>query len=156
MSELLIRYALREDTKVILDCINGIAEFEKMSDQVEATLETLEASLFDRHEAKVLLGYIDSEVVGFALFFYNFSTFKGKKGLYLEDLFIYPEYRHLGYGKAFFKELMAISQQENCGRMEWVCLKWNQVAIDFYLTLGALPLDEWTTFRLNESTLKQV
>ena len=156
MSNLLIRKAQREDTLLVLNCIKGIAEYEKLSHQVEATPEILEKSLFDNHEASVLLGFVDEQIIGFALYFYNFSTFKGKKGLYLEDLFIYPKFRHKGYGKAFFKELFSIAKQENCGRMEWVCLDWNKVAIDFYLSLGAKPLDDWTIFRIDENTLKQL
>lgn len=156
MSELMIRKAKREDTPLILSCIKGIAEYEKLSSQVEATDAILEKSLFDQKEANVLLGFLDQELIGFALYFFNFSTFKGRKGLYLEDLFIYPEHRHKGYGKAFFKQLIQIANEENCGRMEWVCLDWNQPAIDFYTSLGAKPLNDWTIYRLDEKTIKQL
>jgi len=156
MNDFIIRPAVREDVPLILKCILGIAEYEKLSHQVEATEDTLEKSLFDRHEASVLLGFIDQELIGFALYFYNFSTFKGKQGLYLEDLFVFPEHRHKGYGKAFFKALFQIAKEQDCGRMEWVCLDWNQPAIDFYNSLGAKPLDDWTIFRMDEKTLKQL
>lgn len=156
MSEFTIRKAERLDAPLVLKCIQGIADYEKLSNQVETNLETLEASLFDRNEAQVLLGFEDQSLVGFALYFYNFSTFKGKKGLYLEDLFIFEPYRHKGYGKAFFKELIEIAKKENCGRMEWVCLDWNQSAIDFYLSMNAKPMNDWTIYRLDENTLRQL
>jgi len=156
MANLIIRKAIRSDTPLILECIRGIAEYEHLSDQVEATVSTLEASLFDRNEARVLLGFEGNQLIGFALYFYNFSTFKGKKGLYLEDLFVFEPFRHKGYGKAFFKELIQIAKQENCGRMEWVCLDWNQAAIDFYLSMNAKPMNDWTIYRLDEKTLKQL
>lgn len=156
MDDFLIRKASIEDTPLILNCIKGIAEYEKLSHQVEATIASLETSLFIQEDAHVLLGFENGVNVGFALYFYNYSTFKGRKGLYLEDLFLFPEYRSKGYGKSFFKELIHIAKSENCGRMEWVCLDWNQPAIDFYHSLGAKSLDDWTIFRIDESTLKQL
>jgi len=156
MDDFLIRKANIEDTPLILNCIKGIAEYEKLSHQVEATIASLETSLFTQEDAHVLLGFENGVNVGFALYFYNYSTFKGRKGLYLEDLFLFPEYRSKGYGKSFFKELIHIAKSENCGRMEWVCLDWNQPAIDFYHSLGAKSLDDWTIFRIDESTLKQL
>lgn len=148
--------ASRKDIKDIYNCIIGIATYEKMLDQVEMDEIQLEQSLFDYHEAEVLLAKENEKLVGFALYFFNFSTFKGKKGLYLEDLFVFPEYRKKGYGKQLFLELIQIANQEQCKRMEWVCLDWNQPAIEFYRSLGAKALDEWTIYRLDEKTLKMV
>lgn len=156
MSEFTIRLATKSDAPLILECIKGIADYELLSDQVEADVPSLEESLFKNKDAFVLLGFVGEINVGFALYFYNYSTFKGKKGLYLEDLFIYPAYRSKGYGKAFFKELIRIAKEEQCGRMEWVCLDWNQPAIDFYHSLGAKPLDDWTIFRIDEAGLKHL
>ena len=145
-----IRYAKEEDTKTVLDLIKGIAEYEKLSDQVIADERTLYNSLFVEKSAKVIIAYVDEVPAGFALFFYNFSTFKGRKGLYLEDLFVYKEYRKLGIGNALFDYLIKEAKANNCGRMEWVCLNWNQPAIDFYLKKKAKPMSEWTTFRIDE------
>jgi len=145
--------AERKDTLDILKCIQGIAQYEKLTDQLEVTEEILEASLFDRHEAEVLLAKLGEKTIGFALYFFNFSTFKGRKGLYLEDLFIFPDYRHQGYGKKLMNRLINEAALNHCGRMEWTCLNWNQPAIDFYLSLGAQPLSEWTIFRLDEKKI---
>ncbi|QWC00350.1 GNAT family N-acetyltransferase [Mycoplasmatota bacterium] len=148
-----IKDAKREDSQLVLNFIKGIAKYEKMEDEVEATLEDIEKSIFDQEDAHVIIAYLDDKAVGFALYFYNYSTFKGRKGLYLEDLFIYKEYRHKGIGNQLFNFLMNKAKEENCGRMEWVCLNWNQSAIDFYRKKGAISMDEWTTFRLDEKNL---
>ncbi len=148
---LIIRHALENEASLILRFIKGIAEYEKLSDQVQATEESIYKSIFVDKDARVLIAFLDAIPVGFALYFFNYSTFKGKKGLYLEDLFIYEEYRKLGIGKKLFEELKTIANKENCGRMEWVCLDWNQNAIDFYLSKRAKPLDEWTIYRIDES-----
>jgi GNAT superfamily N-acetyltransferase len=145
-----IRYAKPSESKLILDFIKGIAEYEKLSDQVIATEDNIKSSIFENKNANVIIAFLDGVPVGFALFFFNYSTFKGRKGLYLEDLFVYEEYRKLGIGKALFNELLKIAKEEKCGRMEWVCLDWNQPAIDFYLSKKARPLKEWTTFRIDE------
>ncbi|MBU1144363.1 MAG: GNAT family N-acetyltransferase [Firmicutes bacterium] len=154
MSDILIRYANENECPLVLDFIKGIAKYEKMSDQVEATVESLYEAIFVKKDCKVLIAFKLDVPIGFALFFYNFSTFKGRKGLYLEDLFIYPEYRGYSYGKQLITHLIHIAKQENCGRMEWVCLDWNQNAIDFYVKLEAKPLTEWTIFRLDEEKFK--
>jgi len=146
-----ILHAKREDVLIILDLIKGIAEYEKLLDQVEANPKLLEQELFDENNAKVLLAYYDNQPVGFALYFYNFSTFKGKKGLYLEDLFIKPEFRGKGIGNDLFNQLISIAKRTGCGRMEWVCLNWNLPAIEFYKKKKAIPLSDWTVFRLDES-----
>ena len=146
-----IRKAKREDTPKILELIKGIAEYEKLSDQVEATMEVLEKELFDEENAYVILACIDDLTVGFALYFFNFSTFKGKKGLYLEDLFIMPKYRKQGIGNRMFDYLVQEAKRLNCGRMEWVCLDWNKPALDFYKGKKAIALDDWKILRLDES-----
>lgn len=154
--EFTIRKAIREDVAMILEFIKGIARYEKMEDEVEATTELLEQQLFDQKRAEVIFAVEDGKEVGFALFFHNFSTFVGKCGLYLEDLYVYPEYRGRGYGKALFLELVKIAKERGCGRMEWVCLNWNQPSIDFYRSMGAVSLDEWKTYRLTEEKLSEL
>ncbi|MGD9760974.1 MAG: GNAT family N-acetyltransferase [Candidatus Izemoplasmatales bacterium] len=145
-----IRYAKETESGLILDFIKGIAEYELLSDQVVTTKEEIYKSIFVEQSAKVIIAFLDNVPVGFALFFYNFSTFKGRKGLYLEDLFVYKEYRSKGIGKALFEYLLKVAKENNCGRMEWVCLNWNQPAIDFYLSKKAKPMSDWTTFRIDE------
>jgi GNAT superfamily N-acetyltransferase len=146
-----IRFATKEDIPAILSLIKSIADYEKLLHEVTATEEILYDSLFVKKAAEVLLGEEDEKIIGFALFFHNFSTFTGKRGLYLEDLYILPEYRHHGFGKQLFTELKKIAKQRDCGRMEWICLDWNAPAIKFYTeSLNALPMDEWTVYRLSE------
>ncbi len=149
------RVAERKDTGVILDFINRLAEYEKMTDDVVATEALLEEWIFDRKKANVLFALQDGKEVGIALYFYNFSTFLGRAGIYLEDLFVLPEYRGKGYGKGLLKKLAAIAVEEGCGRLEWSCLDWNQPSIDFYLSMGAVPMDEWTGYRLTGETLRK-
>lgn len=152
----IIRKAVREDTSLILEFIKGIARYEKMDNEVEATVELLEEQLFDKCRAEVIFAMEEGKEVGFALFFHNFSTFVGRAGLYLEDLYVYPEYRGKGYGKALFMELVNIASERRCGRMEWVCLNWNKPSIDFYRSMGAVALDEWTTYRLDEKGIERL
>lgn len=152
--QLTFRFATEKDVPLILKFIKGIAEYEKMLDEVETTEELLHEYLFKKQRAEVIFAVVDNVEVGFALFFHNFSTFVGKSGLYLEDIFVWPQYRGKGYGKAIFKQLVKIANERDCGRMEWVCLNWNQPSIDFYLSLNAKPLDEWTTYRLDKEGLK--
>lgn len=151
-----IRYAERKDIPLILEFIRGLAEYEKLLDEVVATEELLEEWLFDKEKAEVIFGVVDGEEVGFALFFHNFSTFLGRAGIYLEDLFVKPEFRGNGYGKGLLKELARIAVERGCGRLEWWCLDWNKPSIDFYLSLGAVPMDEWTTYRITGDTLKKM
>ena len=148
------RYAKRDDTELILSFIKNLAEYEKMSDDVVADTATLEKEIFDDKKAEVLFAEVDGKEIGFALFFHNFSTFVGRSGLYLEDIYILPEYRGKGYGKAMLKKLASIATARNCGRMEWCCLDWNKPSIDFYLSLGAKPMSEWTIYRLSGDELK--
>lgn len=150
-----IRPARPEEAGLVLEFINKLAVYEKCADEVVADEATLRHSLFEERSAEVVLAEEDGEVVGFALFFHNFSTFVGRKGLYLEDLFILPEKRGLGYGKALLKYLARLAVERHCGRMEWICLDWNQPAIKVYRSIGAIPMDEWTVQRLDEAALKR-
>lgn len=142
------RNATKDDCALILSFIKALAEYEKMSDDVVATEELLREWIFEKQKAEVIFALEDGREVGFALFFHNFSTFVGRAGIYLEDLFVLPEYRKRGHGKALILELARIAVERKCGRMEWSCLDWNQPSIDFYLSLGAKPMNEWTTYRL--------
>lgn len=152
-----IRFATPEDTSSILELIKAIAIYEKLLHAVEATVEILYDSLFVKKSAEVLLGEVDGKPIAFALFFHNFSTFTGKRGLYLEDIFVQPEYRNKGYGKLFFAELAKIAKERDCGRMEWICLDWNEPSIQFYKNrIGAIPLDEWTVYRVNAENFDNV
>ena len=150
------RFAEESDCGLVLSFIRGLADYEKMSDQVVATEELLREWIFEKRKAEVLFVCDDDKEVGFALFFHNFSTFLGRAGIYLEDLFVLPEYRGKGYGKALLKKLAQITAERGCGRLEWACLDWNQPSIDFYRSLGALPMDEWTTYRLTGDTLQKM
>lgn len=154
MEELSFREAQKEDAALILSFIKGLAKYEKMEDQVVATEDLLKEWIFEKKKAEVHFAVVDGKEIGFALFFHNFSTFLGRAGIYLEDLFISPEYRGKGYGKAFLKHLAKIAVERGCGRLEWSCLDWNQPSIDFYLSMGATPMEEWTTYRLTGKTLK--
>ena len=151
-----IRKAERKDVGLLLEFIRGIAKYEKMENEVVATTEMLEAEMFDHHRAEAVFAVADGKEVGFALYFFNFSTFIGHSGLYLEDLFVWPEYRGQGYGKALLLHLAAISRERQCGRMEWSCLNWNRPSIDFYLSLGAVPMKEWTVYRLDAKALERL
>ena len=135
-----IRFAEEKDVPLILKFIKGIAEYEKMLDQVVATEELLREWVFEKQSAKVIIGELDGVPVGFSLFFHNFSTFMGRAGLYIEDIFVWPEYRGKGFGKALFLYLANLAHEEGCGRMEWCCLDWNQPSINFYRSMGALSL----------------
>ena len=150
-----IRPARPNEAGVVLDFIRKLADYEKGSDEVVADEATLYHSLFVERSAEVIFGEEDGEVIGFALFFHNFSTFLGRKGLYLEDLFILPEKRGRGYGKAMLKYLGNLALERRCGRMEWICLDWNKPALSVYRSIGAVPLDEWTVQRLTEPALRQ-
>ena len=148
-----IRPAEPHETGLVLDFIKRLADYEKCADEVVADEATLYHSLFVEHSAEVVFAEEEGTVVGFALFFHNFSTFVGRKGLYLEDLFVLPEKRGRGYGKALLKYLAKVAVERNCGRMEWICLDWNKPAIEVYRSIGAIPMDEWTVQRMDESVL---
>jgi len=156
MSELTFRFATEQDTALILHFIRELAAYEKMADQVVTNEAQLRDAIFGRHGAEVIFAMEDGKEVGFALFFHNFSTFLGRRGLYLEDLFVLPEYRGKGYGKGLLRELSRIALERGCGRLEWWCLDWNKPSIDFYRSLGAEPMDEWTVYRLTGETLEHM
>ena len=141
-NKLTFRYAVRKDIPLILQFIRDLAEYEKLLNEVVADEATLEEWIFDQKKAEVIFAMEKGKEVGFALFFHNFSTFLGRAGLYLEDLFVLPEYRSKGYGKQILQKLAAIAVQRKCGRLEWWCLDWNQSSIDFYLSLGAEPMSD--------------
>ena len=156
-------YAKREDVPEVLEFIRMLAEYEHMRDEVVADVATLEHWLFEEKKAEVIFavadgedGIADGEKVGFALFFHNFSTFLGRAGLYLEDLYVKEAYRGKGYGKALFTELARIAVERGCGRFEWWCLDWNQPSIDFYKSMGAVSMDEWTVYRITGETLQKL
>ena len=149
-----IRFATEKDTDLILDFIKGLAKYEKMENEVVATSELLKEWIFEKKKAEVIFALDNGKEVGFALFFHNFSTFLGRSGIYLEDLFVLPEYRGKGHGKALLKKLAEITVERGCGRLEWCCLDWNKPSIDFYLSLGAKPLDDWTIYRMTGDELK--
>ena len=155
MPKFQIRPARSDEAGLVLEFIKKLAEYEKCSDEVVADEYTLYQSLFVEKTAEVIFAEEDGVVIGFALFFHNFSTFVGRKGLYLEDLFIIPEKRGLGYGKAILKYLANIAVERNCGRMEWICLDWNTPSLAFYRSIGAVPLDEWTVQRMTEPIVKR-
>lgn len=156
MSNLSFRAAAPGDEQTILNFICALAEYEHMSDQVVATPELLREWIFEKKKAEVLFALEEGREVGFALFFHNFSTFLGRAGIYLEDLFVLPEYRGKGYGKGLLKKLAAIAVERGCGRLEWACLEWNKPSIDFYTKrMQAVPMDEWTVYRLTGETLEQ-
>jgi GNAT superfamily N-acetyltransferase len=151
-----IRFATEDDVPEILSFIKALAAYEHLEDMVVATEELLKEWIFEKRKAEVLLISEDNKNVGFALFFHNFSTFLGRAGIYLEDLFVLPEYRGRGYGKLLFKKLAQLAVERGCGRLEWNCLDWNKPSIGFYLSLGAEPLEEWTTYRLTGSRLRKL
>lgn len=154
--ELRFRFAERRDTDLILRFIRELAEYEQLLHEVVATEEILEHWLFDKEKAEVIFAEAEGETVGFALFFHNFSTFLGRAGLYLEDLYVRPEYRGRGYGKKLLQKLAALAVERGCGRLEWWCLDWNRPSIDFYISLGAEPMEEWTVYRITGDRLKQM
>ncbi len=156
MKNLSFRYATREDVALILSFIRELAEYENMLDEVVATDELLCEWIFDNKKAEVIFAVVDDIEVGFALFFHNFSTFLGRAGIYLEDLYVKPEYRGKGIGKSLLKKLASITVERGCGRLEWVCLDWNQPSIDFYLSLGAKQMSEWNIYRLTGEHLNKL
>ena len=157
MSELEIRFAEKKDVPLILGFIKELAAYEKCLDQVVATEEILRESLFGgRKNAEVILAYWQNQPVGFALFFHNFSTFLGRPGLYLEDLYIVPEARGKGFGKTMMIYLAKLAKERNCGRFEWWVLDWNEPALEFYRSLGAIPMSEWTVQRVTGEALDRL
>ena len=156
MNELNFRFAVEADVPKILYFIKELAAYEKMSDDVVATEELLREWIFEKKKAEVIFALDNGEEVGFALFFHNFSTFLGRAGIYLEDLYVIPEKRGKGFGKGLLKKLASIAVERGCGRLEWSCLDWNQPSIDFYLSLGAEAMSDWTVYRVAGETLKSL
>lgn len=150
------RKAEKEDVGLILKFIRLLAEYERMADEVTATEELLREWIFEKHAAQVLFVMCEGKEVGFVLYFFNFSTFTGRAGLYVEDVFVLPEWRGQGIGKRVFSHLAGIARQMGCGRMEWICLDWNAPSIAFYRSLGAAPMSDWTVHRLTEAQLPLV
>ena len=152
-----IRPANIDDTAALLDLIRGLAAYERLSHLVTASEATLEDALFGaRPGAEALLAFENDDAIGFAVFFHNFSTFLGKRGLWLEDLFVKPEHRRKGYGRALFLHVARIAHERGCGRFEWSALDWNEPAIRFYKSMGAVALDEWTNFRVTGEALARL
>lgn len=156
MSQVKFRYAEESDVTLILKYIKELADYEGLLKEVVATEEILHKWIFEKKSAEVLLGEVDGKPMGFALYFHNFSTFLGRAGIYLEDLYVRPEFRARGYGKTFLKKLAQIAVEEGCGRLEWWCLDTNKPSIDFYLSLNAQQMDEWTVYRIDGHTLTEL
>ena len=156
MSQVTIRYAQESDIPQILFFIRELANYENMLADVVATEDLLREWIFEKKKSEVIFAVENGESVGFALFFHNFSTFLGRAGIYLEDLFVKPEHRGKGIGKALLRRLAQITMERSCGRLEWACLDWNKPSIDFYLSLDATPMDQWTVYRLTGDTLRRM
>ncbi len=152
-----ITRASPRDVPLIVQLIRELAEYERAPNEAVATVEGLTTALFgEQPQAEVLLAHVDDQPAGFALFFYNFSTWTGKRGIYLEDIFVRPSLRRSGIGFALFRELAAIAVERGCPRVEWSVLNWNELAINFYRKIGATAKDDWTTFRLSDETLRNL
>lgn len=151
-----IRFAEEKDVPLILEFIKALAKYEKLENEVVATEDILIKNLFQHKYAEVIIGEYDERPVAFALFFHNFSTFLGLPGLYLEDLFVKPEMRDKGIGKLMLAFLAKLALERYCGRLEWWCLDWNEPSIEFYRSMGATSMDEWTTFRIDGQALKSL
>jgi GNAT superfamily N-acetyltransferase len=151
-----LRFAEEKDTAIILEFIRGLAEYEHLSDMVEIKEADLKKYLFEKKLVEVIIGEYDDNPAGFALFFHNFSTFLGRPGIFIEDIFVKPEFRGRGLGKIFFSFLAKIALERNCGRLEWNCLNWNKPSIDFYKKRGARQLNEWITFRITKEEMKKL
>lgn len=151
-----IRKATEKDLKLILSFIKQLAEYENMIDQVVANENLLKEWLFDKVVAEVIFALDGQKEVGFALYFHNFSTFLGRAGIYLEDLYVLSEFRGKGYGKLLLSTLAKTALERSCGRVEWACLEWNKKSIEFYKSLGAIRLEDWRTFRLTGKALEDL
>ena len=157
MSGLKIKMAQISDVPLILQFIRELAEYEKLLHEVVATEEILRETLFgEKPVAEVVIGYAEGLPAGFALFFHNFSTFLGRPGIYLEDLYVKPEFRGRGFGQQLLSYLAKLAKERNCGRLEWWVLDWNEPSIKFYKNLGAVPMDEWTVFRVTGNALDEL
>lgn len=153
IKEFKIRFAEEKDTDLILELIRELARYERILEEVQTTEALLRDSLFKRKAAEVIIGEYEEKPVAYALFFHNFSTFVGRPGLYLEDIYVKPEMRGKGFGQAILSFLANLAVERNCGRFEWCCLNWNEKSIKFYESMGAVPMDEWTTYRVSGEKL---
>ncbi len=151
-----VRFAKKEDAKIIFNMIRELAEYEKLLDHFEATEELVQESLFRRNVAETLIGEFKHEPVGYAIFFYNISSFLGRIGIFIEDLYVKPEMRGKGFGKVMFSFIAKLAVERNCGRLEWACLDWNKPAITFYKKMNAVPLEDWTIYRVVGEDLKEL
>lgn len=152
-----IRKANITDSQLILDFIKELASYENLADKVVASIENIQTTLFCEHpKAEVFILEADNNPAGFVLFFHNYSTFLGKHGLYIEDLYVREQYRGHGFGKALLKHVCQLAKERDCGRVEWWCLDWNKRSIDFYLSLGAEPMSDWTVYRLNKEQIEEM
>jgi len=151
-----LRFAEEKDISVILEFIRGLAEYERLLDTVEIKEADLKEYIFEKKLIEVVIGEYDGTPAGFTLFFHTFSTFLGKPGIFIEDIFVKPEFRSRGLGKIFFSFLAKVAVERNCGRLEWNCLDWNKPSIEFYKNQGANPLDEWTTYRITDGGIKEL
>lgn len=157
MSEIIYRGAVSADTELVLEFIRKLAEYEKLLHEVVATADDIRGSLFGNDpKAFCVIAEYEGKPVGFSLCFYNYSTFQGKHGIYIEDIYVEPEMRGKGIGKGFFKEIAKKAQAENCGRVQWWVLDWNEPSIEFYKSLGAAAMDEWTVFRLEGEAIEKL
>lgn len=156
MNELTIRTAQPDDTPLILSLIRELAEYEKLADQVTADEKTLHTWLFEKQSADVLIAECEGQPIGYALYFHNFSTFLGRSGIYIEDIYIRPAYRGRGFGKQMFVHIGGLAVSEGCGRLEWACLDWNAPSIAFYRSLGADSMDGWSVYRLSGAALREL
>lgn len=154
--KIVLRPAKESEVTLIFNYIKKMARYEKLEDKVVGSEETLRHWIFEEKLVKVLFPEVDGKIIGFVLYFFNFSTFEGRAGLYIEDIFIDDKYRARGYGKVIFKELAKIALEKGCSRMEWVCLDWNETAISFYKKMGAFPMDEWTTYRMEVTEIRRL
>lgn len=153
-TQLVLRKAKEEDVQTILQFIKDLAEYENLLDEVGASEEILHDSIFTRKKSEALIVEYDRKAIGYAIYFYNFSTFTGKPGLYVEDIYIMPEMRNRGFGKEIFVFLAELAQEQNCARMEWACLNWNEPSMKFYEKMGAFPMSDWIIYRLDEKGIQ--
>ena len=151
-----LRNSIKEDVDLILSLIKEMAIYENMLNEVIATKESIKESIFEKKQAKAMIAEFNGEPIGYVLYFFNYSTFVGRSGFYLEDIYIKKEYRGMGLGKEIFKVISKIAHENGCKRMEWSCLNWNTPSIKFYKSLVAIPMDEWTVYRLTEDNIKSI
>ena len=155
-TQLVLREAKKEDIQTILRFIKDLAEYENLLDEVGATEEILHDSIFIRKKSEALIVEYDQKAIGYAIYFYNFSTFTGRPGLYIEDIYIIPDMRKRGFGKEIFIHLATLAQEQNCARMEWACLNWNEPSMRFYEKMGAFPMSDWVIYRLDDKDIQNL